>query len=169
MRYNAVYLDRSPRPARTGQKGPHAMQRIPPSQKIRQRINDLLNNGLEGEEDIMTHLFRLGAERLIQEILEQEVTDYLGREHYQRREPGQEHRGYRNGYEPGHIDTAEGVIQVQVPQVRATATACYRSQLMEFLRGNSDVLERLAVEMYARACRRETLKMPWKKPPVSDC
>jgi len=126
------------------------MQSIPPSQKIRQRINDLLNNGLEGEEDITTHLFRLGAERLIQEILEQEVTDYLGREHYQRREPGQEHRGYRNGYEPGHIDTAEGVIQVQVPQVRATATACYRSQLIEFLRGNSDVLERLAVEMYAR-------------------
>jgi putative transposase len=125
------------------------MQRIPPSHKIGQRIDDLLNNGLEGEEDITTYLFRLGAERLIQEMLEQEVTDYLGREHYQRRNPGQEHRGYRNGYEPGHVDTAEGVIQVQVPQVREAATA-YRSQLMEFLRGNSDVLERLAVEMYAR-------------------
>ena len=48
-------------------------------------------------------------------MLEQEVTDYLGREHYQRRKLGQEHRGYRNGYEPGRVDTAEGVIQVQVP------------------------------------------------------
>jgi len=125
------------------------MQRIPPSQKIRQRINDLLNNGLEGEEDITTLLFRLGTERLIQEMLEQEVTDYLGREHYQRRDAGQEHRGYRNGYEPGRVDTAEGVIQVQVPQVRETATT-YRSRLMAFLHGNSDVLERLVVEMYAR-------------------
>jgi len=125
------------------------MQRIPPSQKIRQRINDLLSNGLQGEEDITTYLFRLGAERLIQEMLEQEVTDYLGREHYQRRSPSQEHRGYRNGYEPGRVDTAEGAIQVQLPQVRETVVA-YRSRLMEFLRGNSDVLERLVVEMYAR-------------------
>ena len=38
---------------------------------------------------------------------------------------------------------------VQVPQVR-DAPETYRSRLMTFLRGNSDVLERLAVEMYAR-------------------
>ena len=45
--------------------------------------------------------------------------------------------------------TAEGEIVVQVPQVR-DAQQTYRSELMTFLRGNSDVLERLAVEMYAR-------------------
>jgi transposase-like protein len=38
---------------------------------------------------------------------------------------------------------------VQVPQVR-DAPETYRSCLMTFLRGKSDVLERLAVEMYAR-------------------
>jgi len=73
------------------------------------------------------------------------VTDYLEREHYQRRRPEQEHRGYRNGYEPGRMRTAEGEIVVQVPQVR-DAPQTYRSELMTFLRGNSDVLERL----YAR-------------------
>jgi len=36
-----------------------------------------------------------------------------------------------------------------VPQVR-DAPQTYRSELMTFLRGNSEVLERLAVEMYAR-------------------
>jgi len=125
------------------------MNRIPPSQQIVQKIDELLNQGLNGEEDVKTLIIRLGAERLVQEMLEQEVTDYLEREHYQRRRPEQEHRGYRNGYEPGRIRTAEGEIVVQMPQVRE-APETYRSRLMPFLRGNSDVLQRLAVEMYAR-------------------
>jgi putative transposase len=36
-----------------------------------------------------------------------------------------------------------------VPQVRGASTA-YRSRLMAFLSGNSEALERLVVEMYAR-------------------
>lgn len=125
------------------------MKRVPPSQRIGKRINELLSLGLEGEEDVTTVIIRLGVERLVQELLEQEETDYLEREHYERRRPEQEHRGYRNGYERGRIRTAEGEIVVQVPQVR-DAPQTYRSRLMTFLRGNSDVLERLAVEMYAR-------------------
>ena len=38
---------------------------------------------------------------------------------------------------------------VKVPQVRGSKSP-YRSRLMEFLDGNSEVLERLVVEMYAR-------------------
>jgi putative transposase len=48
-----------------------------------------------------------------------------------------------------NVDTAEGRIQLKVLQVRQTPEP-YRSQLASFLRGNSDVLERLAVEMYTR-------------------
>ena len=132
------------------QKGyTHAMHRIPPSQKIGKKFEQLMNQGLDGEEDVTSMVVRLGIERVVQEMVEQEVTDYLERGHYQRRRPEQEHRGYRNGYEPGRIRTAEGEIVVQVPQVR-DAPGTYRSQLMTFFRGNSDVLERLAVEMYAR-------------------
>lgn len=130
-------------------KGPHAMDRVPPSRKIRQRITALLSHGLGGDEDVTSLLFRLGAERLVQEMLEQEVTDYLCREHYQRHKPDQAYRGYRNGYAPAGIDTAEGQVVVQVPQVRDTPEP-YHSRLIGFLRGNSEVLERLAVEMYAR-------------------
>ena len=125
------------------------MERIPPSQKISKKLDELLSHGLSGEEDVTTVLIRLGIERLVQEMLEQEVTDYLEREHYQRRRPEQEHRGYRNGYEAGRIRTAEGEVVVQVPQVR-DGPQTYRSELMTFLRGHSDVLQRLAVEMYAR-------------------
>ena len=132
------------------QKGyTHAMNRIPPSQKIGKQFELLMKQGLDGEQDLTSTVVRLGIERLVQEMVEQEVTDYLERGHYERRRPEQEHRGYRNGYEPGRIRTAEGEIRVQVPQVR-DAPATYRSRLMVFLRGNSDVLERLAVEMYAR-------------------
>ena len=132
------------------QKGyTHAMNRIPPSQKIGKQFELLMKQGLDGEQDLTSTVVRLGIERLVQEMVEQEVTDYLERGHYERRRPEQEHRGYRNGYEPGRIRTAEGEVRVQVPQVR-DAPATYRSRLMVFLRGNSDVLERLAVEMYAR-------------------
>lgn len=132
------------------QKGyTHAMDRIPPSQKIDKKLKELLNHGWKGEGDITTAIIHLGIERLVQELLEQEVTDYLEREHYQRRRPEQEHRGYRNGYEPGRIRTAEGEVVVQVPQVR-DGPETYRSELMGFLRGHSEVLQRLAVEMYAR-------------------
>lgn len=125
------------------------MHRIPPSQKIGKKVDELLRQGLDGEEDVTTAIIRLGVERLVQELLEQEATDYLERGHYQRRQPEQEYRGYRNGYEPRRMRTAEGEVTVQVPQVRE-APETYRSRLMADLSGRSDVLERLAVEMYAR-------------------
>ena len=141
------------------QKGySHAMHRIPPSQKIRKKTEELLNQGLDGEGDVTSLILRLGVERLVQELLEQEVADYLERDHYQRRRPEQEHRGYRNGYEPGRLRTAEGEIVVQIPQVRE-APETYRSRLMTFLRGNSDVLQRLAVEMYARGLSTRDIEM----------
>jgi putative transposase len=125
------------------------MHRIPPSRKIGKKIDDILSQGLDAEGDVTTVVIRLGVERLVQELLEQEATDYLERGHYQRRPPEQEHRGYRNGYEPGRMRMAEGEVTVQVPQVR-DAPQTYRSRLMSDLSGRSDVLERLAVEMYAR-------------------
>jgi transposase-like protein len=82
-------------------------------------------------------------------MLEQEVPDYLGHEQHQRRKPRQEARGYRNGYEVGPMRTCEGEISVQAPQMCAAAET-YRMQLIEALRGHSAVLQRLAVEMYAR-------------------
>ena len=96
------------------------MQRIPPSQKVRQRITDLFTNGVKSEEKMASMVIRLGVERLIQEMLEEEVKDHLGRARYERRDPDHEHRGDRNGYEPGRMRTGEGEVEVQVPRVRLT-------------------------------------------------
>lgn len=125
------------------------MFRIPPSERVKQAINNLLQTGIYTNEGITSLLVRLGAQRLIQELLEQEVTDFLGRERYERKPEDQPNGGLRNGYKTRHIDCAEGRIPVELPQVRNTEEP-YRSRLMEFLLGNSDVLEKLVVEMYAR-------------------
>ena len=45
--------------------------------------------------------------------------------------------------------TAEGAFDVALPQVH-DAQAPFRSSLVSFLNGNSEVLERLVSEMYAR-------------------
>jgi len=127
------------------------MQRIPPSEQIRKQLDSLLNNGLAGQENLVGTLVQLGAQLVVQELLERETTEQLGRGHYQHHRPDQPLRGHRNGYEPGCLRTAEGDIAVQVPQVRDwVEEGPYRSNLMTFLRGNSDVLNRLAAEMYAR-------------------
>jgi putative transposase len=47
------------------------------------------------------------------------------------------------------VRTAEGACEVAVPQVRGAGQP-FRSSLMSFLDGNSEVLERLVSEMYAR-------------------
>ncbi len=125
------------------------MTRVPPSRRIAQEIAAFLATGVSEGEDVTGRLVHLGAQRLIQEALEAEVADYLGRDHYARRQEEEEHRGYRNGYVQRAIRSAEGSVPVSAPQVR-DAGETYRSRLMEFLRGNTDVLDRLVVEMYAR-------------------
>lgn len=100
---------------------------------------------------MLSHLAHLGLGYLVQQALEQEQEDFLGRGRYERRGEGTGDRPayYRNGYEQGKLKTAEGEVKVRVPQVRGSSSP-YRSRLMEFLGGNSEALERLVVEMYAR-------------------
>ncbi len=129
------------------------MSRIPPSARIAQAISDFFANGIPESNndvnDVKTTLFRLGAQRLIQELLEQEVTDFLGREHYQRRVEENDNNGFRSGYKERFVKTAEGKIPVYRPQVRDSEEP-FVSRLWQFLKGNSDLLNYLVMEMYAR-------------------
>lgn len=125
------------------------MQRIPPSELLRQELRQALTPGPRWEGcDPANEVVRLAARLVLQEAVESEQADFIGRGHYQRNGDGVR-RGYRNGYEPGHLTTAEGRLEVDVPQVRG-ADRRFRSRLLEFLGQNTDVLDRLTVEMYAR-------------------
>jgi putative transposase len=124
------------------------MRRVAPSVIAREQLRELLSGGAERGSNIVLALVETVTQVVVQELLEAEQADYLGgRGRYQRRGEGQV--GSRNGYEPGRVRTAEGVIEVAVPQVRG-GDEPFRSSLMGFLDGNSEVLERLVSEMYAR-------------------
>ena len=124
------------------------MGRVAPSVIARQQLQELLSGGADRGSNVVSALVETVTRMVVQELLEGEQADYLGgRGRYQRRSEGQV--GSRNGYEPARVRTAEGAFEVAVPQVRGAGEP-FRSSLMGFLDGNSQVLERLVGEMYAR-------------------
>lgn len=123
------------------------MRKIQPSEKISNEISELVENGCQQSDDLLTLLVKKSIEKILQEALEQEVTDQLGRDYYERNP--QLNTGYRNGYEPRSFKTAEGKISVSVPQVRDTDSP-YRSTILQNLKTRTSALERLAIEMYVR-------------------
>jgi len=122
------------------------MTSIPPTERICEAISEFLIKGISDSGDVTNTLFLLGAQRLIQELLEQEATDYLGRERHERSD---ENKGLRNGYKERQLKSAEGLIPVFLPQLRDTEET-YSSKLWSFVKGNSDVFRYLVAEMYAR-------------------
>jgi putative transposase len=92
-------------------------KRLPPSTLLEQAIEELLSEDLADAEKL-AELGRLGARLVIQRAVEEEVTGFLGRAHYQR---AQEAQGYRNGIRPRRLQTAEGELEIQMPQLRDTA------------------------------------------------
>jgi putative transposase len=124
------------------------MRRVAPSVLAREQLQGLLASGADRETNIVSALVEMVTRLVVQELLEGEQQDFLGgRGRYDRRGAGQ--AGSRNGYERGRLRTAEGFVDVAVPQVRG-AVGPLRSSLMGFLDGNSEVLEALVNEMYAR-------------------
>ena len=124
------------------------MRRVAPSVMAREQLESLLGGGAIREANIVSALVEMVTRLVVQELLEGEQQDFLGgRGRYDRRGEGQ--AGSRNGYERGRLRTAEGFIDVAVSLVRGTAEP-FRSPLMGFLDGNSEVLESLVNEMYAR-------------------
>jgi putative transposase len=122
-------------------------QRIAPSERKAQELRALLEGQGEAQSggELLSALVRLSTERILQEALEQEQTEALGRARYERRAGSQ---GYRNGYENGTLKTAEGVLRLQVPQISGRPESG-RSQLWSGLANTSEVLKTLIVEMYA--------------------
>jgi transposase-like protein len=92
-------------------------------------------------------LVRQAARLIVEEALEGEAADALGGRGYY--EHAADRRGYRNGNRLGRVKTAEGAIEFAVPQLADMAEP-FRSKIREVIRGRTEELERLAVEMYAR-------------------
>ena len=126
------------------------MRKVAPSMVAREELDRLLAGGVDEGANLISEVVATATRLVVQSLLEAEQADFLGgRGRYQPRDDEAGHRGWRNGYEERTVSTAEGQVPVRVPQVR-DAGSPFRSTLMGFLEGNSEVLERLVMEMYAR-------------------
>jgi transposase-like protein len=72
------------------------MARVAPSERFRAELDEALA-GVGQEQDPVETIGRLGARLILQQALEDEVTEFLGRARYERAEETVSHR---NGYEP---------------------------------------------------------------------
>ena len=100
---------------------------VPPSAEIEAQIEQLLAVGVgENPRESLSELARLGARLIIQRAVEEEFDAWLGRARYERRPEYQRglrnyESGMRNGFRPRTVQTAEGQLEIQIPQVREAA------------------------------------------------
>jgi putative transposase len=121
-------------------------QRVAATETTRERLRALIDGRL-GTGAERSDLVRLAARLILEEALEAEVRDALGRERYERGAGAP--AGYRNGYRTGRMKTAEGMVMFSAPQVRATAEP-FASAIRANLAGRTETLEDLAIELFAR-------------------
>jgi hypothetical protein len=82
-----------------------------------EQLQGLLTGGAARESNIVSALVETVTRLVVRELLEGEQLDFLGgRGRYDRRDA--EQAGSRNGYARGRLRTAEGFVDVAVPQVR---------------------------------------------------
>jgi len=120
--------------------------RLPASQWTREELAALIEGRLS-TGSAKDELVKLATRLIVEDALEGEATDAVGREYYEHgAQPGQ---GYRNGYRTGRLKTAEGLMEYAAPQI-AGRDEPFRSAIREHLKGHTQGLEDLAIEMLAR-------------------
>ena len=119
------------------------MKRQLPSQTLEEEFL-----GLATRRAPLSDSIRLGAQLMLQKAVELEVTEFLGRDHYQR-SGGGVLQGYRNGYEEKQVQTAEGPLHLKMPQLRDTIEA-FDSVWLRALVRRSDKLAALIPQLYVK-------------------
>jgi putative transposase len=109
-------------------KEAYAVRRtVPPSAEIEERIDRLLAVGVgDNPRESLSGLARLGARLIIQRAVEDEFDAWLGRARYERRPDYQRglrdyESGLRNGFRARRVQTGEGELEIDIPQVREAA------------------------------------------------
>ena len=93
---------------------------VPPSAEIEEQIDSLLAVRVgESPRESLSELARLGARLIIQRVVGDEFDAWLGRARYERRPEAPP--GLHNGFRPRRLQTAEGELSVEIPQVREAA------------------------------------------------
>ena len=122
------------------------MARVVPSERFRRELDEALA-GVGQEQDLVEMIGRLGARLILQQALEDEVIEFLGRAPYERAEEAVSHR---NGYEPRKVRTTSGVVELERPRVRDASKLGFESRLLGTHVTRTYALESLVIGSFLR-------------------
>jgi transposase-like protein len=122
------------------------MARVAPSERFRAELDEALA-GVGQEQDPVETIGRLGARLILQQALEDEVTEFLGRGRYERvGEPV----AHRNGYEPRKVATTSGTVELERPRVRDASKLGFESRVLGRGVTRTYALESLVISSFLR-------------------
>jgi len=123
--------------------------RVSPTDRIRHHIDELFASDRPLPE-ILEEVARLGAQLLMQAALEAEVTEFLGRDRYERAMSTEDARpGSRNGYRGVTVKTTAGPVALARPKLRGTGEA-FASRLFGTYVTKTNALESLVIASFVR-------------------
>jgi putative transposase len=122
------------------------MASIVPSERLRRELDEIVA-GVADEDDPIEAIGRLGARLILQQALEEELTEFLGRERYERRgEPV----AHRNGYERMAVKTTAGPLELERPRLRNASALGFASEIVGKGVARTHALEALVVCSFLR-------------------
>src|SRR5437667_12183543 len=117
-----------------------------PSERLRRELEDVIDSACD-EDDPIEAIGRLGARLILQQALEEELSEFLGRERYERRgEP----IAHRNGYERVTVKTTAGPLELERPRVRNASALGFASEIVGKGVARTHALEALVVCSFLR-------------------
>jgi putative transposase len=122
------------------------MASIAPSERLRRELEDVVG-GVGDEDDPIEAIGRLGARLILQQALEEELTEFLGRERYERRGAPIAHR---NGYERVTVRTTAGPVALERPRVRNASALEFASEIVGKGVTRTHALEALVIASFLR-------------------
>src|SRR2546426_7943599 len=122
------------------------MASIAPSERLRRELDEIID-GARDEADPIEAIGRLGARLILQQALEEELTEFLGRGRYERRgEPV----SYRNGYEWVTVKTTSGPLPLERPRLRNASALGFASEIVGKGVARTHALEALVIASFLR-------------------
>ena len=112
------------------------------------KFGDLWQEGSWEGDDGMRRLL----ETVVQRVLDEELTWFLGAESHERTE---DRRGYRNGYKPRQLKTRVGTLELLVPKDREGR---FRTELFERYQRSEKALMLTVAEMYVQGVSTRKVK-----------
>lgn len=125
--------------------------RVSPIDRIRAEIDDRFGDPNLDLAEALEDVARLSVRLALQTVLEEEVTEFLGRDRYQRHDSTGEdvHRGSRNGHSNLTIKTTSGPVTLDRPKLRGCHER-FTSKLFGKRVARTKPLEALVISAWVR-------------------